>query len=100
MNIIPIKDLKDTSKIDALCQSTDEPIYVTKNGYDSMVIMGSKAFEAYLAEQRELAVAQALRKLELAETIADIQTSEDDIAAGRVRDGFEMLEELRSTYGL
>lgn len=100
MTIIPIKDLKDTAKIDALCQSTNEPIYVTKNGYDSMVIMGSKAFEAYLTEQRELAAAKALREFDLAETVADIQASEDDIAAGRIRDGFEMLEDLRATYGL
>ena len=37
--IIPIKDLKDTTNVSALCHRTDEPIYVTKNGYGDMVLM-------------------------------------------------------------
>lgn len=37
--IIPIKDLKNTSAISKMCHSADEPIYVTKNGYGDMVIM-------------------------------------------------------------
>ena len=36
--IIPIKELKNTSEISDLCHKTDEPIYVTKNGYGDMVI--------------------------------------------------------------
>ena len=28
--IIPIKDLKNTSEISDMCHKTDEPIYVTK----------------------------------------------------------------------
>ncbi len=31
--IIPIKDLKNTSEISDMCHKTGEPIYVTKNGY-------------------------------------------------------------------
>ena len=30
--IIPIKDLKNTSEISDMCHKTEEPIYVTKNG--------------------------------------------------------------------
>ena len=37
--IIPIKDLKDTSNISDMCHKADEPIYVTKNGYGDMVLM-------------------------------------------------------------
>ena len=37
--IIPIKDLKNTSEISDMCHKTEEPIYVTKNGYGDMVIM-------------------------------------------------------------
>ena len=29
--IIPIKDLKNTSEISDMCHKTEEPIYVTKN---------------------------------------------------------------------
>ena len=35
--IIPIKDLKNTSDISELCHKATEPIYVTKNGYGDMV---------------------------------------------------------------
>ena len=43
--IIPIKDLKNTSEISEMCHKTDEPIYVTKNGYGDMVIMSLETFE-------------------------------------------------------
>ena len=40
--IIPIRDLKNTSEISRMCQEATEPIYITKNGYDDMVIMSVK----------------------------------------------------------
>lgn len=43
--IIPIKDLKNTSEISEMCHKTDEPIYITKNGYGDMVIMSMEVFE-------------------------------------------------------
>ena len=43
--IIPIKDLKNTSEISDMCHKTEEPIYVTKNGYGDMVIMSMEIYE-------------------------------------------------------
>ena len=43
--IIPIKDLKNTSDISEMCHRTDEPIFVTKNGYGDMVIMSIESYE-------------------------------------------------------
>lgn len=43
--IIPIRDLKNISEISAICHKSDEPIFVTKNGYDDMVIMSIEAYE-------------------------------------------------------
>ena len=37
--IIPIRDLKNTSQISEICHSSNEPVFVTKNGYGDMVIM-------------------------------------------------------------
>lgn len=37
--IIPIKNLKNTSEISEMCHKTEEPIYITNNGYEDMVIM-------------------------------------------------------------
>ena len=42
--IIPIKDLKNTSEISDMCHKTDEPIYITKNGYGDMVIMSMEIY--------------------------------------------------------
>ncbi len=36
--IMPIKDLKNTSEISDICHKSEEPIYITKNGYGDMVI--------------------------------------------------------------
>ncbi len=33
MQIIPMRDLKDTVKIEKLCVKEQGPVYVTKNGY-------------------------------------------------------------------
>ena len=47
--IIPIKELKNTSEISELCHSVSEPVYVTKNGYGDMVIMSMETFEGVTA---------------------------------------------------
>ena len=49
--IIPIKGLKNTSEISDLCHKSDEPIYITKNGYGDMVIMSMEIYESIEAGQ-------------------------------------------------
>ena len=41
----PIRDLKDTAKISALCKETDAPVFITKNGYGDMVVLSMEAYE-------------------------------------------------------
>ena len=43
--IIPIKVLKNTAEISDMCHKSEEPIYVTKNGYGDMVIMSMENYE-------------------------------------------------------
>lgn len=43
--IIPIKELKNTSEISEMCHKTDEPVFITKNGYGDMVIMSIETYE-------------------------------------------------------
>ena len=43
--IIPIKDLKNTVALSKICHESQEPIYVTKNGYGDMVIMNMSVLE-------------------------------------------------------
>lgn len=83
--IIPIKDLKNTSEISELCHKTEEPIYVTKNGYGDMVIM---SMETYEHSMQQLGVYH------------DIEISEKQFAEGKTKDAKESLASLRKKYGL
>ena len=83
--IIPIKDLKNTSEISDMCHKTEEPIYVTKNGYGDMVIM---SMEIYESTMRQIAMYR------------DIEISEKQVEAGLVKDARTALRETRAKYGL
>ena len=74
--IIPIKELKNTSEISDLCHKTDEPIFVTKNGYGDMVIMSIEKYES------------TLKKLEY------------QIDIGETKDAKLAVQEMRKKYGL
>ena len=50
MQIIPIRDLRDTNAISERCNSLHEPVFVTKNGYGDMVIMSIETYERTMAE--------------------------------------------------
>ena len=83
--IIPIKDLKNTSEISEMCHKADEPIYITKNGYGDMVIMSMEIYESTM---------QQIAKYK------DIEISEKQIENGQVKEAKTALEELRTKYGL
>ncbi|MCI8722242.1 MAG: type II toxin-antitoxin system Phd/YefM family antitoxin [Ruminococcus sp.] len=81
--IIPIKELKNTSKISDMCHKADEPIYITKNGYGDMVIMSIEMYE------------HTMRKNLMYQ---DVEISEKQIEKGRTKDAKAALAELRKKY--
>lgn len=83
--IIPIRDLKNTSEISALCHSTDSPVFITKNGYGDMVIMSMDVYE------------KALYLQNISEKLA---ISEKQIKEGKVTEASLSLKNLRGQYGL
>ena len=83
--IIPIKDLKNTSDISEMCHRTDEPIYITKNGYGDMVIMSMESYESQM------------KRIKMYE---DIEASEEEIKEGKVKDARKSLSSMRERYGL
>ena len=83
--IIPIKELKNTSEISELCHSVSEPVYVTKNGYGDMVIMSMETFEG---------VTETLKMYQ------SLMNSEQQIKEGRVNDARKSLNLVREKYGL
>ena len=45
MQIIPMRDLKDTVKVEALCLEENGPVFITKNGYGKLVVMDINYYE-------------------------------------------------------
>jgi prevent-host-death family protein len=84
-HIIPIKELKNTSEISNLCHETDEPVYVTKNGYGDMVIMSLETYESVSS------------KLKMYQSLI---TSEQHIKEGKVKDARKSLAAVREKYGI
>lgn len=83
--IIPIRDLKDTAAISQMCSESDEPVYITKNGYGDMVIMSMKAYE---------------EKMHLLEVYAKLARAEDEIREGKTTEARQALKGLRERRGL
>lgn len=83
--IVPIRDLKNTSEISELCHSSDEPIFITKNGYGDMVIMSMETYEETILMQ---------------DVLIKLDAAERDIAAGRTKDARESLKAVRQKHGL
>lgn len=44
-NIIPLRELKNASKISKICHESNEPVFVTKNGVSDLVIMTSNEYD-------------------------------------------------------
>ncbi len=81
--IIPVRELKDTARISELCHNTDEPIYLTKNGYGDMVLMSMEVFE------------KMQKKWDM---YKDIELSESQIAQGKTRDAKEALSDAWAKF--
>jgi len=83
--IIPIRDLKNTSAISQMCQESTEPIYITKNGYGDMVIMSIKMYK---------------EKLFMHDLYDKLAQSEADVAAGRTLNAKSSLQRLREKHNV
>lgn len=81
--IIPIRDLRDTTKISEMCNASNEPIFVTKNGYGDMVVMSMAAYE------------QELARVDMYKKIVEGKAQAD---RGELIDGETALDELKMKY--
>ncbi|MCL2080876.1 MAG: type II toxin-antitoxin system Phd/YefM family antitoxin [Oscillospiraceae bacterium] len=83
--IIPIRDLKNASAISRMCHESNEPIYITKNGYGDMVIMSMKIYEENLFMQS---------------VYNRLTESEADVAVGQTKNAKESLKHLREKHNV
>ncbi|MBR6200314.1 MAG: type II toxin-antitoxin system Phd/YefM family antitoxin [Spirochaetales bacterium] len=77
--IIPVKELKNTVAISQMCHLSDEPIFITKNGYGDMVLMSMRAFERMKYEDY---------------LVQKVEEAERDIAEGRYTEGLDWMDQL------
>ncbi len=83
--IIPIRDLKNTSEISEMCKKATEPIYITKNGYGDMVIMSMEMYE---------------KKMLLLDAYSKLTAAEEQIKQGKMLDAENELQKLKDKYNL
>lgn len=85
MQIVPMRDLKDTVKIESLCSETKEPVFITKNGYGRLVVMDLDTFDRLLGKAYEAKM---------------LNRALEDVANGRTKDGPKTLDKLRKKHNL
>lgn len=85
MNIVPIKDLKNTVKIEELCRTSNAPVFVTKNGYGSLVVMNIDYYT------------ETIREVEEAKLIFE---GLEDVKNNNLHDGEDVMKGLKDKYGL
>lgn len=85
MKIIPMRDLKNTVKVERLCAEENGPVFVTKNGYGRLVVMDIDYYE------------KTMRKMDEATTILD---GLKDVKSGNTVEGDTAISNIRSKYGI
>lgn len=85
MQIIPMRDLKNTVEIERRCAEENGPVYITKNGYGRLVVMEIEYYE------------RIMRKLHEAKIVSE---GLNDIESGRTVDGDAAIDEIRGKYGI
>lgn len=82
--ILPIKDLRDTTKISKLCHESNEPIYITKNGYGDMVLLSMETYEDMFSRLRMYDA---------------IVAGKEQADQGDLIDGAEAMQKMKVKYG-
>lgn len=85
MQIIPMRDLKNTVEVERRCAEENGPIFVTKNGYGRLVVMDIDYYE------------KTMQKMYEAKTILD---GLEDVKSGNTVDADAALSSIRSKYGI
>ena len=85
MQIIPMRDLKNTVEVERRCAEENGPVYVTKNGYGRLVVMDIEYYE------------RTMQKMYEAKTIMEAL---EDVKVGRTVDGEKAISDIRRKYGI
>lgn len=85
MQIIPMRDLKNTVEVERRCAEENGPVYVTKNGYGRLVVMDIEYYERTMQKMFEA---------------KNIMEGLEDVKNGRTVDGEKAVSDIRRKYGI
>lgn len=83
---VPVRDMKDTAKLLSVVTGSKDPVTVTRNGRDALIVMTPEAYDGL---KSELAHERLMRRLDRAELEFD---------SGEYFDGGTFLEALLDRY--
>lgn len=83
MKIIPMRDLKNTVKVERLCAEENGPVFVTKNEYGRLVVMDIDYYEKTMSKMDESKTILAGLKDVKSEDIV-----EGDVAISNIRNKY------------
>ena len=83
--IRPSSELRNNyAAISSLCHEYGEPVFITKNGYEDLVVMSNAEYER-LSGRREL--------------VAMLDRGFDDMIAGRMQPADDLFADIESEFG-
>ena len=85
MQIIPMRDLKNTVEVERRCAEENGPVFVTKNGYGRLVVMDIDYYE------------KTMRKMDEAKTILD---GLKDVKSENTVEGDTAISNIRNKYDI
>lgn len=85
MQIIPMRELKNTVEVERRCAEEQGPVFVTKNGYGRLVVMDIEYYE------------KTMQKVYEAKSVRD---GLRDLEEGNTVDGDTVISNIRGKYGI
>ena len=85
MQIVPMRDLKNTVEIERLCATSGEPVFVTKNGYGRLVVMDIEYYE---------------RTMQKIDEAGMVNKGITEYEQGKIVDGRSSMRKLREKHGI
>lgn len=82
--IVPIKELRNTTEISDRCHSSGEPIFVTKNGYGDLVVMSMSTYDNLVHTA----------KVDAAIEVAELELE----AGGELQEATSVLQHLKAKH--
>lgn len=105
--IRPCADLRNKyNELSRICHETNEPIYITKNGYNDLVLLSNEAYEKYEEERIDRLISEHFEKKYpdfesfKKDVFEKIDLALKDVEEGRVQSLEEFCAEMEEKFNI